>query len=226
MNARPRVLVAVASETAALRLRLMLEAEGAEVVPPGGSVADVRLVVATRGLAPRARAEAPGVPLLELGDAEDWAALRARLSAALAVPSGESEALAAALVGARLLLVDDSVTYREYLRQNLARMGAQVTVCGGADEARRHLEDGGWDGVLVDLVLPGQDGAALCADAAGLRRRGKGDYVLAVLSSREGRDDLIRSLEAGADLFLRKSQEISLLRVKLGALLRRRRLEG
>jgi CheY-like chemotaxis protein len=219
-----RVLVAATSDTLALRLRMMVEASGAEAVVLGhGPMEGIRLVLAAPALADRARAAAPGAPVIEFRDDDDWDALGRRLVAALRPPS-ETDALAAALRGARILLVDDSITFREYLRLELIRLGATVTVSGTAAEAQAQLTAGSWDCVLVDLVLPGVDGAALCGWAARLRRDGGGDYVLAVLSSRESPADLIRSLEAGADLFLGKAQDLSLIRAKLGALLRRRAL--
>lgn len=226
MNGPGRVLLAVGSDTLALRLRLMLEAEGAEVVVLGTEPPeDVALAVTVAALAPRVRAEAPGVQVVELGEHEDWERVRARLADALVRGESESERLAAGLAHARLLLVDDSVTYREYLRHQLAALGVGVTVCGSAEDALGHLATGGgWDCVLVDLVMPGVDGIQLCGLAARLRREAGHDHVLAVLSSRESKDDLIRSLEAGADLFLGKSQDISLIRAQLGALLRRRAL--
>lgn len=231
MNRRPRVLVAAGSDTLLLRLRLMVEAEGGEAVALGGDPVDgVRLVLAVPALKARAAAAAPGLPVIELSDDQDWSQLRRRLAEALEPPSvapgSEGDALAAALSQARILLVDDSVTFREYLRQELVRLGASVSVCGTADAAMVQLADGGWDCVLIDLVLPGVDGAELCGRAARLRRQGAGDFVLAVMSSREGKADLIRSLEAGADLFLGKAQDLVLIRAKLGALLRRRALVG
>lgn len=225
MNGYKRVLLAAGSDTLALRLRLMVEAEGGEVVVLGAAPPeDVALAVALPALVPLVRAEAPGVRVIELADNEDWDRLRARLADALAGPDSEMARLAAEVARARVLLVDDSVTYREYLRQNLVHLGAAVTVCGNADTALSHLAAGGWDCVLIDLVMPGVDGIELCGRAAGLRREGGHDHVLAVLSSRESNQDLIRSLEAGADLFLRKSQDITLIRAKLGALLRWRGL--
>lgn len=228
MIARPRVLVAAGSETLSLRLRLMVEAEGAEaVILDGGGMDGVRLVLAAPALKARAMAAAPGQPVIELADDEDWIQLHRRLAEALApAATSEGDALATALAQARILLVDDSVTFREYLRQELVRLGAAVTVCGNADDAISRLAAGGWDCVLVDLVLPGMDGAELCTRAARLRRQGAGDFVLAVMSSREGKADLIRCLEAGADLFLGKAQDLALIRAKLGALLRRRALVG
>lgn len=227
MSGRPRVLVAAGSETLVLRLRMMVEAEGAEaIVLDEGDAGDVRLVLTAPALRARATGTVPGVPVLELGDGEDWGHLHRRLSEALAVPASERDALADSLARARVLLVDDSVTFREYLRQELVRLGAAVSVCGTADAALARLAEGGWDCVLIDLVLPGVDGAELCSRAARLRRQGAGNFVLAVMSSREGKADLIRCLEAGADLFLGKAQDLALIRAKLGALLRRRALVG
>lgn len=222
-----RVLLAASSETLMLRLRLMVEAEGAEAVTLDGDEAEgCRVVVAAPALVEKARRAAPGVPLIELGDGEDWESVRRRLVHALNAPVAaiEADALSAALGHARILLVDDSVTFREYLRHELVRLGAAVTVCGNAADAQAQLAAGEWDCVLVDMVLPGVDGVELCGWAAQARRDGGGDYLLVVLSSREGKADLIRSLEAGADLFLGKAQDLALIRVKLGALLRRRAL--
>lgn len=231
MSRRSRVLVAAGSETLMLRLRLMVEAEGAEAVSlDDGRVDGVNLIVAAPALKARAMAAVPGQPVIELVDDEDWGRLRHRLTEALALPPSsppaESDALADALSQAHILLVDDSVTFREYLRQELVRLGAAVSVCGTADDALARLAAGGWDCVLIDLVLPGVDGAELCRQAARLRRQGGGDFVLAAMSSREGKADLIRCLEAGADLFLGKAQDLMLIRAKLGAMLRRRALVG
>lgn len=233
MSARPQVLVAAGSETLALRLRLMVEAEGAEALafdgqePPDG----LMLAVCAPSQVALVRAAAPRLPVLEVVDGEEWDGLRARLAGMLAAPVAEapvSEAddLSAALGRARILLVDDSITYREFLRLELTRLGASVTACGSAKDGLARLAGETWDCVLIDLVMPGVDGAELCGEAARLRRKNGQSFVLAVLSSREGTADLIRSLEAGADLFIGKSQNMSLLRAKLGAMLRRRFLIG
>lgn len=160
---------------------------------------------------------------MEVDEAEDLDQLRRRLAAALTEPaSGEAEELNLALARARILLVDDSVTYREFLRLELSRLGARVTTCANAEEAMEHLRIGRWDCVLVDLVMPGVDGVELCARAARIRREQHRSFVLVVLSSREGKADLIRSLEAGADVFIGKSLDMPLFRSKLGAMLRHR----
>lgn len=234
MTAPVRVLVAAGSGTLGLRLRLMLEAEGAEVAMAADMAAgleaqlpEVQLVLATASQAAMASGLAPGVTLMEIDEAENWDALRHRLSVLLsparAKPEmSEAEQMAAALARARILLVDDSVTYREFLRLELTRLGATVTACGNAEDALARLNGDQWDCMLVDLVMPGVDGAQLCGRAARLRRDSGKTFVLGVLSSREGKADLIRSLEAGADVFIGKSLDMPLFRAKLGAALRHR----
>jgi CheY-like chemotaxis protein len=227
MSQRPRVLVAAGADTFGLRLRLMLEAEGADVLMVDeltiGTPPSAQLLVATRGRAAEARGLDSAARLVEVDEAEDLDQLRCRLSAALTQPAGgEAEELNLALGRARILLVDDSVTYREFLRLELSRLGARVTPCATAEEALEHLRIGEWDCMLVDLVMPGVDGVELCARAARIRREQRRSFVLVVLSSREGKADLIRSLEAGADVFIGKSIDMPLFRSKLGAMLRHR----
>lgn len=230
MTARTRVLVAAGSGTLALRLRLMLEAEGAEVVMvetgavpmPDIQVPDIQLVVAAAGQTGLAGGLAPGIALMEIDENENWDALRTRLAAALRPPSSEADLLVAALAQARILLVDDSATFREFLRLELTRLGANVTACANAEDALAQLTAKSWDCMLVDLVMPGVDGAQLCARAARLRRDLGLKLVLGVLSSREGKADLIRSLDSGADVFIGKSLDMPLFSAKLGAVLRYR----
>lgn len=227
MTPRPRVLVAAGSGTFALRLRLMLEAEGAEVLMvnelPIGTPPAAQLLVTTPSRRHEARSLDTAAYLIEVEEQEDVDKLRSRLSAALADPGPlEARELEAALARARILLVDDSVTYREFLRLELSRLGAQVTACATAEEALEHLRTGRWDCMLVDLVMPGIDGVELCSRVAQMRRDERRSFVLIVLSSREGKADLIRSLEAGADVFIGKSLDMPLFRAKLGAMLRHR----
>lgn len=224
MSPRPLVLVVTASDTLRLRLRLMVEAEGGRVaVAPNCAEIDAAespaLVLVADSAADQCRLQFPGVPVETVADGNDWEEVRRRLSNILH-PADEARRLAESLSRARILLVDDSLTYREFLRHELARQGAQVTACGNAEEAVAALEGGRWDAVMVDLIMPGIDGIQLCARLARLRREKGGRHLLVVLSSREGRDDLVRSFEAGADAFLGKSQDPVLMRVRLGALLR------
>lgn len=228
MSEAPLVVVLARSETVALRLRLMLEGEGARVVvadePPMPSAHErPALVVADRQGAERARSQCRGIPVVAFLD--DWEAVHdevIRALRAVGLAGEESHHLAAALRQARVLVVDDSQTYREFLRLELSRQGAAVRSCASADAALAAVAAETWDAVLIDLVMPGVDGAELCGRLARIRRDQGRRFILVVLSSREGHDDLVRSLEAGADIFLGKSTNPVLMRVKLGALLRRK----
>ncbi|HLO76203.1 MAG TPA: response regulator [Magnetospirillum sp.] len=224
---RPSVLVAVGSETLALRLRLMVEAEGGEPVTLRDGASPIAAITVP-ALTAQVRQHLPDVRVIELADGDDWEGVRGRLATLLAPPAAcgpsESDQLSAALSASHLLVVDDSVTYREFLRMELEKLGATITVCGKPEDVLDQLAAGAYDGVLIDLVMPGVDGAELCGRAARMRRDSGKSYVLAVLSSRENKPDLIRSLEAGADLFLGKSQDTVILRAKLGAMLRMRAL--
>lgn len=233
------VLVVAGSQTAAVRLRLMIEAEGAQARMASDwqdgerqARADPPGLVVVEGsdrhgeIARRVRAWAGAVPVLVVDPAAaDWDSMRRQLGRWLAT-GGEGEAEARALAGAldqaRLLVIDDSVTYREFLRHELEAAGARVQVCGDADDALRHLKGADFDGVLLDLVMPGVQGMDLCRRLDRLRRALRRRFILAVLSSRESPDDLLRSLRAGADIFLAKSQDMALLTARLGAMLRRK----
>lgn len=134
--------------------------------------------------------------------------------------------MAAALGRGGILILDDSVTYREYLRLELEGAGARVTTTGRTADALAAVQSGAVDMLVLDLVMPGVDGLEICRKVAALRReRGHGP-LLVVLSSRETPSDHMRSLQAGADIFLGKSQDMSLLRTRLGASLRLYFLQG
>lgn len=230
MSEGARVLIVTGSESVALRLRMMVEAEGAVAVIAADAAAAMReaasapldVVMADKALDRGFLAKT--IPVLMVDPSRpDWDNLRLRLEGALrgGEPS-EAELLARSLSQARLLIVDDSVTYREFLRHNLEKRGAEIVVCASGVEGIALLKTQEFDAVLLDLVMPGMDGLKLCGEVARLRRERGKTFMLIVLTSRESRDDLLRSLEAGADFFLRKSQDMALLTAKLGALLRRK----
>lgn len=235
MTAQPRVLVVSASDTVALRLRLLLEAEGAEVVvaPTLSEAAALAaesppiLAVLDQRERDEASARLPGVPLVAIEPLPDWEGVGRSLKTFLAdpgsPPADEAEAMAEALRLGRILLLDDSATYRKYLRLEMERWGLRVEALSQPAEAFARLATGEYDAAVIDLVMPGEDGAQLCQRAARMRREKGLSFLLMVLSSRETRADLTRCLEAGADEFLGKSADMELLKTRLGAHLRRKR---
>lgn len=123
---------------------------------------------------------------------------------------------------ARVLIVDDSPTYRQSLAEELREDGCDVTQVGGADEGLQALANSDFDCVMVDMVMPGMDGVAFCKALGERERESDAPLVVLMLSAYENKENVTRALEAGADDFIGKSTEMSVLRARLRALLRRK----
>lgn len=123
---------------------------------------------------------------------------------------------------ARLLLVDDSPTYLEYLASELEAEGYTIEKTTSGAEALRRVAEGGTDCVLVDLVMPQMDGIEVCRQLTELRRTMDHPIVVLMLTAREAKEDMTRGLEAGADDFVGKSSDLAVLKARIRALLRRK----
>ncbi|PQO22716.1 DNA-binding response regulator [Rhodobacteraceae bacterium WD3A24] len=130
-------------------------------------------------------------------------------------PPGESAAPAPA--EAHILLVDDDERIRALLRRFLARQGFLVTVARDAAQARRLLGGLAFDLIVLDVMMPGEDGLALMQS---LREQGLGVPAL-LLTAKGETDDRIAGLEAGADDYLAKPFEPRELLLRISAILRR-----
>ncbi|MDT8853732.1 response regulator [Paracoccaceae bacterium Fryx2] len=117
----------------------------------------------------------------------------------------------------RLLIVEDDEMLRDGLSVGLRLAGFTtdaVATCADADAA---LESGGFDGMVLDLMLP--DGSGL--DVLGrLRARGSRLPVL-LLTARDRSPDRVTGLDAGADDYLGKPFDLPELAARLRAILRR-----
>ena len=117
---------------------------------------------------------------------------------------------------AHLLIVDDDERIRGLLRKFLVRSGFLVTTARDAAHARRILSGLAFDLIVLDVMMPGEDGISLCRD---LRHR-TGMPVL-LLTARGETGDRIAGLEAGADDYLPKPFEPKELLLRINAILRR-----
>ncbi len=117
---------------------------------------------------------------------------------------------------AHLLIVDDDERIRGLLKKFLARSGFLVTAARDAAHARRLLEGLEFDLLIIDVMMPGEDGFALTRD---LRRRLATPIIL--LTARGEAADRIKGLEAGADDYLPKPFEPQELLLRINAILRR-----
>src|SRR3954468_13167635 len=117
----------------------------------------------------------------------------------------------------RLLLVEDDAKMVRALERGLQHDGYEVDVACTGEEALAHLERTGYDGVVLDVMLPGVDGFVVCET---LRRRDPWLPVL-MLTARSEVGHRIRGLDAGADDYLVKPFDFGELLARLRALVRR-----
>ncbi len=115
----------------------------------------------------------------------------------------------------QVLLVEDSAVYRKIIGDHLRNWGFGVTVAETGAQAWRVLEQPDTPKlVLLDWVLPDIEGVELCRSvrAAGL----SGQYIyIILLTSKEGRQNMLDALEAGADDYLMKPFDEAELKARL-----------
>ncbi|MBI4249255.1 MAG: response regulator [Elusimicrobia bacterium] len=120
-----------------------------------------------------------------------------------------------------MLAVDDSPTYLEKIVLELEQDGYKCDRAASGGECLKKLEARPFDCVILDLVMPGMDGIAVCRRITEMRRGLRNPLAVLMLTAQEGKEDLTRALEAGADDFVGKSSEMAVLKGRIRALLRR-----
>ncbi len=115
-----------------------------------------------------------------------------------------------------LLIVDDDERIRDLLKKFLIRAGFLVSAARDAAHARRVLSGLDFDLIVLDVMMPGEDGLSL---TAALRETMTTPILL--LTARGETDDRIKGLEAGADDYLPKPFEPKELLLRINAILRR-----
>jgi len=116
----------------------------------------------------------------------------------------------------RLLLVDDEPGLREPLASYLERQGFTVEQAASAAEARAILREGLPDLVLLDIMMPGEDGLSLCRHLTESRA-----IPTIFLTARSEATDRIVGLEIGADDYVVKPFEPRELVARIRSVLRR-----
>ncbi len=119
-------------------------------------------------------------------------------------------------VSIRLLLVDDEPGLREPLAAYLVRQGFAVTEAASAAEARARLLESTPDLVLLDIMMPGEDGLSLCRHLAETRA-----IPTILLTAKGEATDRIVGLEIGADDYVTKPFEPRELVARIRSVLRR-----
>ena len=121
-----------------------------------------------------------------------------------------------ALPDAHILVVDDDERIRDLLKKFLSRHDYWVTTARDAAHARKLLDGLEFDLLVIDVMMPGEDGFSLTRDLSD-----KIATPMLLLTAKADSDDRIRGLEAGADDYLAKPFEPRELLLRINAILRR-----
>jgi len=117
----------------------------------------------------------------------------------------------------RILIVEDDADIAALLRLHLRDEGYEVVHAADGNEGLRLVLEGGWDALVLDLMLPGVDGLEICRRARAMAR-----YTpIIITSARSSEVHRILGLELGADDYLAKPFSVLELVARVKALLRR-----
>jgi two-component system, OmpR family, alkaline phosphatase synthesis response regulator PhoP len=118
----------------------------------------------------------------------------------------------------RILVVEDERHLADGVRYNLESEGYRVEVVESGEGALEHLAQGLFDLVLLDVMLPGMDGFTVAA-----KLREGGNFVPVLMLTALGRpEDVLKGFASGADDYLPKPFDRSILMARIRSLLRRR----
>ncbi|MES2932032.1 MAG: response regulator [Pseudomonadota bacterium] len=120
-----------------------------------------------------------------------------------------------------ILVVDDDREIRALLAQYLEKNGLKATTVANGKEMREALATMQIDLIVLDLMLPGEDGLSLCRD---LRASGAKQIPVLMLTARSEETDRIVGLEMGADDYLTKPFASRELLARIRSVLRRTRM--
>ena len=116
-----------------------------------------------------------------------------------------------------LLIVDDDERIRSLLQQFLVQSDYLVSTAEDAEQARTLLSAIEFDLIILDVMMPGQDGISFTAKLRTLQN----NTPILLLTARGETEDRIKGLEAGADDYLPKPFEPKELLLRINAILRR-----
>ena len=119
---------------------------------------------------------------------------------------------------AHLLVVDDDARLRGLLHRFLTQQGFRVTTAADAAEARALIKSIDFDCLILDVMMPGENGFDLASDL-----RAQSELPILMLTARGDSEDRIAGLERGADDYLAKPFEPRELMLRATALVRRSR---
>lgn len=120
-------------------------------------------------------------------------------------------------VKGHILCVDDDDRLRDLLKRYLTREGHDVTTAKDAESARRLMATMSFDLVILDVMMPGEDGLSLLKSV----REKKSDTPVILLTARSLPAERIEGLKIGADDYLSKPFEPEELALRIASILKR-----
>ena len=119
-------------------------------------------------------------------------------------------------MAARILIVDDDDSIRGLLKEYLERNGFRAVAAAGGRAMKEELRKSAVDLIVLDLMLPGEDGYSLCRWV-----RAQGDVPIIMLTAKGRSDERVRGLELGADDYVTKPFDPRELLARIRGVLRR-----
>lgn len=116
----------------------------------------------------------------------------------------------------RVLVVDDNVEIRTLLAEYLHKHGIRVETADGGDSMRQQLSRASFDIIVLDLMLPGEDGLTLCR-----KIREKSTIPVIMLTAMGEEADRVVGIEMGADDYVTKPFSARELLARIKALVKR-----
>lgn len=117
----------------------------------------------------------------------------------------------------RILIVEDQKKTAQFIRKGLVEHGYAVDIVGDGRDAETQAQWNHYDLIILDVMLPGQDGMQVCRNL----RQLKVHAPILMLTALNSTEDKVKGLDSGADDYLSKPFEFSELLARVRALFRR-----
>ena len=118
----------------------------------------------------------------------------------------------------RLLIVEDENDLRNIVKKRLVKEHYSVDACGDGLEAMDYIDMTSYDGIILDIMLPGKDGYEILRE---LRRR-EDDTPVLLLTAKDSIEDRVKGLDLGADDYLIKPFAFEELLARIRVMMRRK----
>lgn len=118
----------------------------------------------------------------------------------------------------RILIVEDEKDLRNIIKKRLVREHYSVDACEDGEEAMDFISMTSYDGILLDIMLPGKDGFTILKE---VRAMGN-DTPILLLTAKDGVEDRVKGLDLGADDYLIKPFAFEELLARIRVMMRRK----